>query len=138
MVLAGARTREQVLSMMSKYGDPHAIDRAMDFAWASAQLELRLLRIQPDEARRFQQLASHLLFPNLLLRSPAERIAENRKGQAGLWAYGISGDLPIVLVAIGEAQDLSLVRQMLQAHTYWRMHGLIGRPGDPERRGQRL
>ncbi len=123
IVLAGAATREQVLSVMNKYGDPHAIDRAMDVAWASAQLELRLLRIQPDDARRFQQLASHLLFPNLLLRSPAERIAENRKGQAGLWAYGISGDLPIALVAIGEAQDLSLVRQMLQAHTYWRMHG---------------
>jgi cyclic beta-1,2-glucan synthetase len=124
MVLASAATREQVLSMLSKYSDPHAIDRAMDFAWASAQLELRLLRIQPDDARRFQQLASHLLFPNLLLRSPADRIADNRKGQAGLWAYGISGDLPIALVAIGEAQDLSLVRQMLQAHTYWRMHGL--------------
>jgi cyclic beta-1,2-glucan synthetase len=123
MVLGVAATREQVLNMMSKYGDPHAIDRAMDFAWASAQLELRLLRIQPDDARRFQQLASHLLFPNPLLRSPAERIAENRKGQAGLWAYGISGDLPIALVAIGEAQDLSLVRQMLQAHAYWRMHG---------------
>ena len=110
---------------MGKYGDPHAIDRAMDFAWASAQLELRLLRIQPDDARRFQQLASHLLYPNPLLRSSAERIAENRKGQAGLWAYGISGDLPIALVAIGEARDLSLVRQMLQAHTYWRMHGLM-------------
>ena len=71
---------------MDKYGDPHAIDRAMDFAWASAQLELRLLRIQPDEARRFQEIASHLLFPNPLLRPPAERIEENRKGQAGLVA----------------------------------------------------
>jgi len=96
----------------------------MDFAWASAQLELRLLRIQPDDARRFQQLASHLLYPNLLLRSPADRIAENRKGQSGLWAYGISGDVPIILVAISEVQDMSLVRQMLQAHTYWRLHGL--------------
>jgi cyclic beta-1,2-glucan synthetase len=124
MVLAAATTREEVLSLMSKYGDPPAIDRAMDLAWTSAQLELRLLRIQPDDARRFQQLASHLLFPNLLLRSPAERIAESRKSQAGLWAYGISGDLPIALVAIGESQDLGLVRHMLQAHTYWRMHGL--------------
>ena len=96
----------------------------MDFAWASAQLELRLLRIQPDEARRFQQIASHLLFPNPLLRSPAERIEENRKGQSGLWAYGISGDFPIVLVTIGEARDISLVRQTLEAHAYWRRHGL--------------
>ncbi|MBE0558615.1 MAG: glycosyl transferase, partial [Proteobacteria bacterium] len=97
LVLAAAETRQHVLSLMGKYSDPHAIDRAMDFAWASAQLELRLLRIQPDEARRFQQIASHLLFPNPLLRSPAGRIEENRKGQSGLWAYGISGDFPIVL-----------------------------------------
>ncbi|MGH9339087.1 MAG: glucoamylase family protein, partial [Acidobacteriota bacterium] len=125
LVLAAGEAREQVVNLMGKYGDHRAIDRAMDFAWAAAQLELRLLRIQPDEARRFQQLASHLLYPNPLLRSAAQRIAENRKGQAGLWAYGISGDLPIALVAIGEARDLSLVRQMLQAHTYWRMHGLV-------------
>ncbi|MGA9115728.1 MAG: glucoamylase family protein [Bacteroidota bacterium] len=124
MILAAAATREQVLGLTGKYGSPHAIDRAMDSAWAAAQLELRLLRIQPDDARRFQQLASHLLYPNLLLRSPAERIAENRKGQAGLWAHGIPGDAPITLVAINEAQDLRFIRQLLQAHSYWRMHGL--------------
>jgi cyclic beta-1,2-glucan synthetase len=125
LVLAAGETREQVIGLINKYGDPHAIDRAMDSAWASAQLELRLLRIQPDDARRFQQLASHLLYPNSLLRATAERIAENRKGQSGLWAYAISGDLPIAMVAINETRDLILVRQLLQAHTYWRMHGLM-------------
>ena len=125
LVLAAGETRQQVLRLMGKYSDPHAIDRAMDFAWTSAQLELRLLRIQPDEARRFQGLASHLLFPNPIWRPPGERLAENRKGQAGLWPYGISGDLPIALITIGEAHDISLVRQMLQAHAYWRIHGLM-------------
>jgi cyclic beta-1,2-glucan synthetase len=125
LVLAAGPSREQVVGLMNKYGDSHAIDRAMDFAWESAQLELRLLRIQSDDARRFQQLASHLLYPNPLLRSSAARIAANRKGQAGLWAYAISGDLPIALVAIGETRDLGLVRQILQAHTYWRMHGFV-------------
>lgn len=125
LVLAAGETRQQVLRLMGKYSDPHAIERAMDFAWTSAQLELRLLRIQPDEARRFQGLASHLLFPNPIWRPPGERLAENRKGQAGLWPYGISGDLPIALITIGEAHDISLVRQMLQAHAYWRIHGLM-------------
>ena len=124
LVLASAASREQVLLLMDKYSDPHATQRAMDFAWGSAQQQLQLLRIQPDEARRFQQLASHLLFPNQLLRPPAERLEENRKGQAGMWAYAISGDLPIALVTISEVRDLSLVRQLLQAHTFWGMHGL--------------
>jgi cyclic beta-1,2-glucan synthetase len=124
LVLAAAASRDEVLLLLDKYSDPHATERALDFAWRSAQQQLQLLRIQPDEARRFQQLASHLLFPNRLLRAPAERLAENRKGQAGLWPYAISGDLPMVLITVGEAREVSLVRQLLQAHTYWRMHGL--------------
>jgi cyclic beta-1,2-glucan synthetase len=123
-ILAASDSRQGALSLMEKYADPHAIDRAMDFAWASAQVDLRLLRIQGDEARRFQELAGHLIFPNPLLRPPAERIEENRMGQAGLWSYGISGDLPIALVSIAETRDIAVVRQMLQAHAYWRKHGL--------------
>jgi len=125
LILAAGPSREEVLDLMSRYDDPHAIDRAMDFAWSSAELELRLLRIQPDEARRFQRLASHLLYPSRVMRSSVQCIADNRKGQAGLWAYDISGDLPIVVVAIEEARDLSMVRQILKAHAYWRMHGLM-------------
>ena len=124
-VLSASESREQVLALMDKYRESHAINRAMDFTWASAQLELQLLHIQSDEARRFQQLASHLLFPNSLMRAAADRIEGNRKGQSGLWPYGISGDLPIALVTIGEPRDIGLIRQVLQAHTYWRMHGLI-------------
>lgn len=123
LVLAAGLSREQVLLLMDKYCEPQEINRAMEFAWVSAQQQLQMLHIQPDEARRFQKLASHLLFPNALLRTPGERLAENRQGQAGLWPYGISGDLPIALVTIGETRDISLARQMLQAHTYWRMHG---------------
>jgi cyclic beta-1,2-glucan synthetase len=124
LLLAAGESREDVLLLLDKYRDPAAIGRALDFAWSSAQQQLQLLHIQPDEARRFQQLASHLLFPNHLLRAPAERLEDNRKGQAGLWPYAISGDLPIALVTIGEVREITLVRQMLQAHTYLRMHGL--------------
>jgi cyclic beta-1,2-glucan synthetase len=124
LLLAAGTSREQVLLLMDAYRDPPATERAMDFAWGAAQQQLQLLHIQPDEARRFQQLASHLLFPNQLLRAPAERLEDNRKGQAGLWPYAISGDLPLLLLSVADVRELSLVRQMLQAHTYWRMHGL--------------
>ena len=124
LVLAAGTGREQVLQLMDKFNEPHATDRAMEFAWHLAQQQLQMLRIQPDEARRFQKLGSHLLYPNSLLRASANRLEENRKGQAGLWPYGISGDLPLILITIGEAREISLVRQLLQAHTYLRMHGL--------------
>ncbi len=124
LLFAAGETRNEVLLLLDKYSLSHAVERAMNFSWRSAQLQLQVLQIQPDEARRFQQLASHLLFPNRMLRAPAKILQENRKGQSGLWPYGISGDLPLALVSIGEVHDLNLIRQMLQAHTYWRMHGL--------------
>jgi cyclic beta-1,2-glucan synthetase len=43
LVLAAGETHQQVLGLMDKYSDPHAIERAMDSSWASAQIELRLL-----------------------------------------------------------------------------------------------
>lgn len=125
LVIAAGESRQQVLELMEKYSEPQIIDWAMDFSWIAAQQQLRMLRIHPDDARRFQKLASHLLFPNNLLRASAKRLEENQKGQAGLWPYAISGDWPIALVTISETNDIALVRQLLQAHAYWSMHGLI-------------
>ena len=45
-------------------------------------------------------------------------------GPDALWAHGISGDLPIVLVQIDEPEDVGIVRQLLRAHEYWRMKQL--------------
>ncbi len=124
-VLGIAESRESALALIDKYHDPAVVERAFEIAWASAQLELRLLRIHPDDARRFQKLAGHMLYPSAYLRPAGERIEANQKGQSGLWPYGISGDLPILLVSIADPADLGLVRQLLQAQAYWRQHGLL-------------
>jgi cyclic beta-1,2-glucan synthetase len=54
----------------------------------------------------------------------ASIIAANRRNQAALWSYGISGDRPIVLLSITDQANLDLVRNLVQAHTYWRQKGL--------------
>jgi cellobiose phosphorylase len=41
-----------------------------------------------------------------------------------LWGYSISGDLPIVLVQIEDPGNINLIRQLIQAHAYWRLKGL--------------
>ena len=116
-------TREQVLSNIEKLRDGDGVRRAFEAAWTYAQLELHQLRIQPEEAQRFQQLAGHMLFPYFALRAPAKRIRDNHLGQKALWAYGISGDLPILVVTIDDRRDINVVRQALAAHTFWRLRG---------------
>ena len=118
-----AESREELLALVGKYRQPRSISQAFDLTWNRAQLQFRYLGIGAERAHRFQELASYLLYPNPRLRS-ADRATRNRQGQSGLWAYTISGDLPILTVTIADERNLNLIREVLQAHAYWRMRGL--------------
>ncbi|HTA47754.1 MAG TPA: glucoamylase family protein [Bryobacteraceae bacterium] len=122
-VTVAASSREAVLALVQKYKSPDAISRAFEMSWTRAQLEFRFLGIGPGAAHRYQELASQLIYPNLRLRPPADRLVRNRLGQEGLWAHGISGDLPILAVTVSDARHLQLVRDALLAHAYWRLRG---------------
>lgn len=123
-VTGATGTRDEAIALAAKYHDIRNVNRAIEMAWTHAQLELRHLRIHQEEAHLFQQLASHVLYPNALLRPAPERLTRKVLPQSRLWAYGISGDLPLIVLTIGDPQDVDLVRQTLMAHTYWRQHGL--------------
>jgi cyclic beta-1,2-glucan synthetase len=72
----------------------------------------------------FQQLASHVLFPQAQLRPPPVRLGRRGEGQRALWRQGISGDLPIVAVMIAHLRDIEIVREILSAHAFWSLRGL--------------
>jgi cyclic beta-1,2-glucan synthetase len=117
-------TREEALKLADQYHDPHGITRAFELAWAHSQVQLRHLRLSPEEIQLYGRLAAHVIYAGPALRAPQEVLAANRQGQSGLWRHGLSGDLPIVLVRVAEPEELEIVRQLLQAHAYWRLHGL--------------
>jgi cyclic beta-1,2-glucan synthetase len=119
-----AASRDEVVTLADKYHDPTIFDRVTTLAWTQAQVQLHHLGIGHDESQLFQDFASRILYPDSLLRSPSEVLARNTRGPSALWAHGISGDLPIVLVRIDVAEDRALVRQILRAHEYWRMKQL--------------
>ena len=118
-----ASDRETLNTLIRKYSRMEAAGRVFDMAWTRAQLGFRFLGIGPGAAHRYQELASQLLYPNPRLRPPADRISRNHLGQQSLWTYGISGDLPIVVVTIAESRNMPLVRDVLVAHAYWSMLG---------------
>jgi cyclic beta-1,2-glucan synthetase len=122
-ITLAAPSREAALALVAKYQRQETVTRAFEMAWTRAQLEFRYLGIGPAAAHRFQELASYLLYPNWRLRPSADKLLRNRLGQSVLWMYGISGDLPILLVTAAEPHHLPLVRELLLAHTYWRLRG---------------
>ncbi len=124
MVYGIAETREAAIGLVKKYQDPRLADRVMELAWTHAQVVLRQINATESDARLYTRLANSIVFANASLRAEAAVISRNRRGQSGLWGFAISGDLPIVLLRIAEAANIDLVRQLVQAHAYWRLKGL--------------
>jgi cyclic beta-1,2-glucan synthetase len=121
---AVARSREEALALADKYHDPAIFERAAQLAWTQSRVEMRHHNIDTEEAHLFQRLAGRVLYADPSLRPRPHTLALNSKTQAGLWQYGISGDLPIVLARVASQEQSDVARQLLRAHGYLRLKGL--------------
>ena len=119
-----ASSRIELLDLVDKHHDRSAFDRAKTLAWTQAQVQLRHLDMEAEEAADFQRLAAPILYADPRFRAPSDAIIRGAASQSGLWPHAISGDLPIVLLRIDEIEDIAQVRQLLRAHEYWRMKRL--------------
>ena len=124
MLTGIADTEEAALYLLQKYHDHHISSRVIELAWTHSQVVLRQLNATEADAQVFGKLASSLVYGTSLYRSPATILAKNQRAQRHLWSYGISGDLPIALLTVTDTANLGLVREVVQAHAYWRMKGL--------------
>ncbi len=124
LVYGIADGRDAALELINKYQDRHLAERVFDLAWTHAQVVLRQINASDADAQLYGRLANSILYANGSLRADSNVLLRNRRGQSGLWGYSISGDLPIVLVRIGDLANVELVRQLIQAHAYWRLKGL--------------
>jgi cyclic beta-1,2-glucan synthetase len=119
-----AASRSSVLDLFDKHQDANAYGRAATLSWTQAQVQLRHLGVTAEEATLFQRIAGYVLFADASMRPSSETIARGNGSRSALWAHGISGDLPIVLLRIADVEDSAIARHLLQAHEYWRLKQL--------------
>ncbi len=119
-----ANSREEAVMLADKYHDPNTFDRELRLAWTKAQVEMSHLKIDAEEAHLFQRLAARIVYSDPSLRPRPHVLAMNTRSQSSLWAYGISGDLPILVVRVDKAEDLPTVRKIVRGHEYLHYKGL--------------
>ncbi|WP_254776633.1 glycoside hydrolase family 94 protein [Lysobacter sp. cf310] len=124
MVTGVGADREACVELVDKYRDRRLADRVFDLAWTHSQVVRRQINASQADAQLYERLAGLIVYAHPLLRADPVVLLQNQRGQSGLWGHAISGDLPIVLLRIADADNIELVRQMVQAHAYWRLKGL--------------
>lgn len=125
LVYGIADNKEACENLMFKYQDRYLKNRAFDLSWTHSQVMLRQINATEPDAQLYNRLAASVIYSNSNLRADPAVIQNNYRGQSGLWSHSVSGDLPIVLLHVYEQESVELVKQMVQAHAYWRLKGLF-------------
>ncbi|MDQ6422207.1 glucoamylase family protein [Paenibacillus sp. LHD-117] len=123
-VTSVASTREVALEAAASLTKPQAVERAFQLAWTRSRIELRSLGLELADAFVFQRLAAQVLYTPPLSGDRSLRIEANVKGQPGLWAFGISGDRPLVAAEIDNRSRMPFIMKLLAGHEYLRRLGI--------------
>ena len=114
-----AASRDEVLALAQRYRLTQGFTQVREAAGQRALTLLAGIGIDATQALRFQRLASALLYSDTTLRAQFDVLGQGTGGPPTLWAGGISGDHPIVLLRICSDAGLALVEELLQAHAFW-------------------
>ena len=69
----------------------------------------------------YQKMLSYILFDNPVKTQVIENTkVQNNYKQSDLWKYGISGDLPIILIKVKNVSDSYIVKEVLKAYEFFR------------------
>ena len=119
-----ASSREACAALATKYQDADLAQRILERSMTYRQATLQRLQASDADALLYERAAASILYADAALRAEACVIQQNRRGQSSLWGFGISGDLPVVLLQLTACEPLDLLRQVVQAHAYWRAYGI--------------
>ena len=122
---AAANDRATLTAVIDKHRQASPIERASLMSATLTGIRLRELAINAENFAAIQSLTTAVLMsitrPNGFDSSIARPEASDRRL---LWRFGISGDRPIVLVAAGAPQGMSLLRALVQALRVWSWSGV--------------
>ncbi|WP_160683724.1 glucoamylase family protein [Clostridium sp. C2-6-12] len=117
-------SKEQIIELCRQNNDFAKLNKVFKNYSISTQLELKNLGIRSGKANSFQSAASEIFFLTSNRKNREEYIVNIKKHQKDLWAYGISGDLPIIMAVIETEEDTNLVLDMIKFHYYLKLKGL--------------
>ncbi|HSP96025.1 MAG TPA: glucoamylase family protein, partial [Candidatus Dormibacteraeota bacterium] len=123
-VLVAADTRQAAVAVARSYRSLEHLEWTLELARRHTESELADLRLAAPDLPVAQRLLSLLLYPHHTLRVPPSMLARNQLGQSSLWQYAVSGDLPMLLVRIREAEASPLLQTLLRMHRHWRQRGV--------------
>ena len=117
-------SKEEAIELIKLYKNKEKINNSIEAFKNKNQIELKNIGIRSSQVNMYQSLATKILYINNSRKPREDYIKNISLSQEELWPYGISGDLPIILLPINKEEDIELVRQGINMHYYFKNKGL--------------
>ncbi len=120
-ILSVEEEKEQAIQNLEKYSSFENVKNEFELSKARVEAETRYLNIKGKDIEMYQKMLSYIVFDDSIKSVEKERIKQIQSfKQSDLWRYGISGDLPIILVKMKNANDVQSLKEVLKAYEYFR------------------
>lgn len=120
LIISVNENKEVSLNNLKTYKTDENIDNVLELSKAKVEAESRYLEIRGKDIELYQKILSYIIFDNPLKCENRIKLEKKNHKQSELWKYGISGDLPIILVKIKDVNDIYVVEEILKAYEFFR------------------
>ena len=124
LIIAMGEEKQDVIERLRKYQNEETIRRSIQLSKAKVEAENRYLGVKGTEIETYQKMLSYLLQSNPF-KKMVYPVIHGKAMQSSLWQYGISGDLPIILVKTIEETDSEVITEVLKAYSYFRLKNIM-------------
>ena len=125
-ITAITRSKDDAIDILCKYNDINSINIARELSNTKSKTEIGYLNLNRSNIRLYEELLPYLFYSKENNKVGHTNILKkNEKGKEGLWAQGISGDNPIVIITIKSMEGIKNLIEIINAHEYWSYKGLI-------------
>ncbi len=114
--------KEEAIKNIEQMKNEDEIQKVFDVGKARIEEEMKYLQINSKQAEEYQELLNFVLDENVCkdLRLNLDKDYEINS----LWKYGISGDLPIILVKIKSLNSIDNVKEIIESYMFFRVKNI--------------
>ena len=121
LILSIGEEEKRVKENLNKYLIFENVKNEFQLSKARVEAENRYLGVKGKETVIYQKILSYIIFGSPLKSEKLKKLTLGEYKQSDLWKYGISGDLPIILVKLQDVNDSYIVKEVLKAYEFFRI-----------------
>ena len=117
--MATSYDREELEGLYDKIIANNYFERTFELAISKSVVENRFLDFKSEDIEVYNKLLSEIINGSTTRNKFIKEINSNVLKQKDLWKFGISGDIPIILVKIKNPNEVEIVSKLVKAMEYF-------------------